>query len=49
MESSQNSTRLPLSMALFGMSFIFATSDLMLWLDGVNDLGHVGVYFDMQR
>ena len=48
-ESSQNSTRLPLIIALFGMSFILATSDRMVWFEGVNERGHVGVYLAIQR
>ena len=47
--SSQNNTRLPLSIALLGISFILATSERMLWLLGVKLRGHVGVYLAMQR
>ena len=49
MESSQNSTRLPLSIATLGMSFILATSERMAWLAGVKERGQVGVYLAIQR
>ena len=47
--SSQNSTRLPFSISLLGMSFILATNERMAWLEGVNERGQVGVYLAMQR
>ena len=39
----------PLSRASLGMSFIFATKRRRLWSLGVNERGHVGVYFSTAR
>ena len=49
MESSQKRQRLPASIALLGISFIFATKLRVFWFVGMNERDHVGVYFDMQR
>ena len=45
MESSISSISLPLISSCTGISFILAIRFLWLCFVGINDLGHVGVYF----